>query len=222
MESKIETNPTFVNDITPNESSFENVEREDPINPLKDDIKYYLHIEKEKCEIVGPQFDCAHIYDIDKEDEDEIGFPFPLGTIYDDIPVNTPRKENLNFHFLKEGQLEVISFPFKRDPIFNTEEIDKALTSHKYDSMFKSLKPLDYDFGKAKIVEYNASFSLCPICHHLDSSSSDSLTLDHMISSNCDPFPPPEYNVKENPFTVYTFPPWMCPEGFDHSIVSPL
>jgi len=55
-----------------------------------------------------------------------------------------------------------------------------------------------------------------------------------MISSNCEPFPPPEYSVKEKPFPPpeysvkeepfidYTFSPWTHPQGFDHSIVSPL
>lgn len=88
MESEIGTNPTLLKDITPDESSFEILERDDPIRPLKDDIEDYFHIKKEKWEIVGPQFYCAPIYDIEKEDEDEIGLPFPLGIIYDDIPID--------------------------------------------------------------------------------------------------------------------------------------
>jgi len=52
------------------------------------------------------------IYDTDKEDEDEIGFPFPSSMIYDDIPIDTLGKENLHFSLHKEGQLEVINFPF--------------------------------------------------------------------------------------------------------------
>jgi len=96
MESEIETNLTFLKDITPDESSFENLERDDPISPLKDDIEDYFHIEKGKWEIVCPQFDCAPIYGVDKEDQDEIVLPFPLGTIYDDIPIDTLRKDNLH------------------------------------------------------------------------------------------------------------------------------
>lgn len=86
--------------------------------------------------------------------------------------------------------------------------------------MFKSLEPLGYDFGKAKPIEYNISSSLFPIGHHLESSSSDSLTPSHMISSNYEPFPPPEYSVKEKPVIDYNFPPWTHPQGFDHSRVS--
>jgi len=103
MESQIETKPTFLKDTTLDESSFENLERDDPISPLKDDIEDYFHIEKEKWKIFGPQFDCAPIYDTNKEDEDEIGLPFPSGTTYDDIPIDTPRKENLHFPLHKEG-----------------------------------------------------------------------------------------------------------------------
>jgi len=64
MESEIEN---FLEDITLDDSSFENLEEVDPISPLKDGIGDYFHIEKEKWEIIGPQFDCAPIYDIDKE-----------------------------------------------------------------------------------------------------------------------------------------------------------
>ena len=78
MESEIETNTTFLKDITHDEFYFETL-RDDLISPLKDDIEDYFHIEKEKWEIIGPQFDCAPIYDTDKEDEDEIGLPFPSG-----------------------------------------------------------------------------------------------------------------------------------------------
>jgi len=76
MGSEIETNPTFLKDITPNESSFENLESDDPITPLKDDVEDYFLIEKEKWEIIGPQFDGAPIYDMNKEDEDDIGLLF--------------------------------------------------------------------------------------------------------------------------------------------------
>jgi len=48
MESETQTNPTLLKDITLDESSFENLEREDPISPLKDDIEDYFYIEKEK------------------------------------------------------------------------------------------------------------------------------------------------------------------------------
>ena len=84
-KDEVETNLTFLKDITLDGSPFENLEEGDPISPLEDDIEDYFHIEKEKWEIVGPQFDCAPIYDTDKEGEDEIALPFPLGTIYDDI-----------------------------------------------------------------------------------------------------------------------------------------
>ena len=96
-------NLTFLKDITLDETSFENLERDDPISPLKDDIEHYFHIEKEKWEIVGPQFDCAPIYETNKEDEDEIGLPFPVDTIYDDIPIDTLGGENLHFPLPKEG-----------------------------------------------------------------------------------------------------------------------
>ena len=103
MESEIKTSSTFLKDIIPDESSFENFERDDPSNPLKDDIEDYFHIEKEKWEIFGPQFDRAPIYHTDKEDEDEIGLPFPLGTIYDDIRIDTLGKENLHLLFAERG-----------------------------------------------------------------------------------------------------------------------
>ena len=103
MESEIETDPTFFKDITLDESSFENLERDDPISPLKNDIEYYFHIEREKWENVDPQFDCAPIYDTDKEDEAEIGLPFPSGAIYNDILIDTLGKENYYFPLHKQG-----------------------------------------------------------------------------------------------------------------------
>ena len=67
---------------------FENLEKDDPISPLKDDIDDYFCIEKEKWEIVGPQFDCAPVYNTDKEVDAEIGPPFLSGIIYDDISID--------------------------------------------------------------------------------------------------------------------------------------
>lgn len=46
---------------------------------LEDDIGDYFRIEKEKWEIVGPEFDCAPIYDTNKEDEAESSFSFLPG-----------------------------------------------------------------------------------------------------------------------------------------------
>jgi len=54
MESEIDTNLTFLKDINPDEFSFENLERENPITPLEYDIEYYFHIEKEEWEIACP------------------------------------------------------------------------------------------------------------------------------------------------------------------------
>ena len=62
-------------DITLDDSPFENLEEGDSISPLDDEIGDYFHIEKEKWEIVRPQFDYAPIYDTDKEDEVESGPP---------------------------------------------------------------------------------------------------------------------------------------------------
>jgi len=68
MEGEVETNLTFFKDITLGDSPFENLEEGEPIRPLENEIGDYFHMEKEKWEIVGPQFDCAPIYDTDKED----------------------------------------------------------------------------------------------------------------------------------------------------------
>ena len=46
MENEIETNLIFLKDITPNESYFDNPEKDDPISHLEDDIEDYFHIEK--------------------------------------------------------------------------------------------------------------------------------------------------------------------------------
>jgi len=46
MESEIETNLTFLKDITPDESSFENLEKDDPISPLEDDIGDYSTLKR--------------------------------------------------------------------------------------------------------------------------------------------------------------------------------
>lgn len=44
MEGEVETSLTFLNDITSNDSPFENLEEEDPINPLRDEIEDNFHI----------------------------------------------------------------------------------------------------------------------------------------------------------------------------------
>ena len=121
MESEVETNFTFLKDIALDESPLENLEEGDPVSPLEDDIEDYFHIEMEKWEIVGPQFDCAPIYDTDKEDEVESGIFFLSGIIYDDISINTLGKENYYFPLHKEGQylMEVIDSPFNENPIFD-------------------------------------------------------------------------------------------------------
>lgn len=93
METEVETNLTFLKDITLNESPFENLEEGDPISPLGNDIEDYFHIGKEKWDIIGPQFDCAPIQDTDKEDEVENGLPIFLGIIYDDISIDTLEKK---------------------------------------------------------------------------------------------------------------------------------
>ena len=54
MESKAETDLTFLKSITLDDSPFENLEEGDPMSPLEDDIGDYFHIEKDKWEIVGP------------------------------------------------------------------------------------------------------------------------------------------------------------------------
>ena len=148
MESEVEPGLAFLKGITPNESPFENLEEGDPMSSLEDDIGDYFHIEKEKWEIIGPQFDYAPIYDTNKEDEAEMGLPFLSAIICDDMSIDTPRKENYYFPLHEEGQLEAIDFPFGKDSIFNTnnDEINKAITYPAYDYVFKSLEPLDYDF----------------------------------------------------------------------------
>ena len=40
MESEVETNLTFLKDITLDESPFEKLEEGDPISPLEDDIEH--------------------------------------------------------------------------------------------------------------------------------------------------------------------------------------
>lgn len=101
---------TFLEDITLDDSHFENLEEGDPISPLEDDIGDYFHIENEKWEIVGPQFDSAPIYDTNREDEAKIGLRFLSSIIYDDISIDRLGKENFFFPLDKEGQLEVINF----------------------------------------------------------------------------------------------------------------
>ena len=56
MEGKVETNLSFLEDISSDDSPFENLEEDDPIIPSEDDIGDQFHIEKGKWEIVGPYF----------------------------------------------------------------------------------------------------------------------------------------------------------------------
>lgn len=107
--------------------------------------------------------------------------------------------------------------PFWEDPIFdiNNDMIDKAL-SHTYlpydsGSIFKSLEPLELDFQEKDPIETSPSHFPLSIVHHLESSSSDSLTPCHMISSDREPFPHSEYSVEEEPLIYYTLPPWTHP-----------
>lgn len=175
MESKAGTELTFLKGITLDDSPFENLEEGDPISSLEDDIGDYFHIEKDKWEIFGPQFDRAAIYDTEKEDEIGIGFSFISGTTCDDISIDTLGKENYYFPLHKEGQslMEVIDSPFNESPIFDAynEESNKALTYPPYDYVLESLEPLDC--GEGKPVEYDtspSSFPL-PLVHDLESSS---------------------------------------------------
>ena len=116
-KDEVETNLTFFKDITPDDSPFENLKEGDPICPLEDDIGDYFHIEKEKWEIVGPQFDCAPIYDTDKGDEVESGLPFLSGNIYDDISIDTLEKKGHYFPlhekmiFRRKNPLNIILHP---------------------------------------------------------------------------------------------------------------
>ena len=103
--------------------------------------------------------------------------------------------------------MEVINFPFRRDPIIDMKEIDEVPTSPMYDSMFKTLEALDHDVREEKHVESNTSSSLFPIGHNLESSSSDSLTSCHMISSGSEPFLPSKHSVKDEPLINYTLSP---------------
>jgi len=199
MESEIETKLAFLKDITPDGSSFENLKEVDPISPLEVDIGDYIHIEKEKWDIIGPQFNCAPIYDTDKEDETEVGFPFLLGYVFDDVSIDTLGKESYYFPLHEDGQLEVVNSPFSRDQIFNTKKIDEAPTYPPYESMFKSLEPLEYDFGEP--IEYNVLPLplLFPLVHHLESSSTESITPFHVVSSDHEPFPLLNMVSRKNP-----------------------
>jgi len=160
-KDEVETKLTFLKDITLDDSTFESHNEGDLVSPLEDDIGDYLNIEKEKWKHVRPQFYCALIYDTDKEDEAEIGSPFLSGIIYDDVSIDAIGKEKFYFPFHNEGQLEVINFPVRRGPIFDTKEISKATTSPKYDAIFKSPKP--YDFGEEKPFGYKSPPT--PLCH---------------------------------------------------------
>jgi len=215
MEGEVVTNLTFLKDITLDDFPFKNLEESDPICPLEDDIEDYFHIEKEKWEIIGPRFDCAPIYNTDKEDE--IGLPLLSGIIYDDISIDTFGKENYYFPSHEEGHLEVINSPFKRDPICDMKEIDKAPTYPPYDSIFKSPEPLHYYFGEEKPIEYNTLPS--PLSPSLFESGSR--TCSHMISSDLDPSPLSKYSIEEEPLIEYSLSPWAPPKDHDKSIISP-
>ena len=116
MESEVETNLSFLKDITLDESSFKNLEEGDPISPLQDDIEDYFHIEKGKWEIISPRFDCDPIYDTDNEDEVEISIPFHSRITCNEISINTLRTEDYYLH--EKWQLKVIDSPFREDLIF--------------------------------------------------------------------------------------------------------
>ncbi len=102
VEGKVEHDLTFLKDITSNESPSKNVEEGDLVSSLENDIGDYFYIKKEKWEIVGPQFDYAPIYDIDKENEVEIGFSFIPDIIGNDISIDAFGKENYYFPLHKE------------------------------------------------------------------------------------------------------------------------
>ena len=78
MEGEDETNLTFLEDITFDDSPLENLEEGDPIIPSEDDIGDYFHIEKGKWEIVGPQFDCAPIYNMTRRMRMRMRLVFPF------------------------------------------------------------------------------------------------------------------------------------------------
>lgn len=146
--------PYFSQWYYPRESSFENIEKDNPISPLEDGIQDYFHIEKEKWKIIGPQLDFAPIDGTDKENEVVIGPPFLPHIIFHDTSIDTLGKKNCHFPFHEKENLDIINCPFWEDHIFgnNNDMIYKAL-SHTYlpydfGSIFKSLKPLQLDFMK--------------------------------------------------------------------------
>jgi len=136
---------------------------------------------------------------------------------HDDISLDALGKEKKYFSLHRERQLEVINFPVRKGLIYDTKEINKA---PPYDSIFKSPKPLDYDFGKEKPIGYNTPPSPLPssLVHHFES---DSHACSHMISSDLDPFPLSKYSVKEEPLIEYSLSPWAPPQVHDQSITSP-
>jgi len=147
------------------------------ISPLEVNIGDYFHIEQEKWEIVGLQFDCAPIYDTDREDEVGISLTF----IYDDIPIDTLGNEDHYFSLHERGQLVIIDSPFWENPIFDTngEALAPTFIPCDFGNISKSFEPLKYDFQETSPIEYNTSSSPSPflLVHHFESSTSDSLTL---------------------------------------------
>lgn len=227
-KNEVEDDLTILRNITPHDSPFENLRKGDPISPLVDYIEDHFCIEKDKWEIVGPQIDLAPIYDTDKEDDVEADLPFHSSIIYDDISIDTLGKENCYFTLHEEGQLEVINSPFRKDPIFDTnnDEIDKAPTYPPYDSIFKSLEPLNYDFEEEKPIEFETSPSplLFSLIHHLESSTNDSLTPFHMTYNYHGPFHLPMYDFEEEPSTRCIPASSSYPQGCEcnHSIEKPI
>jgi len=192
--------------VTPDGPPFENIEEGDLMSSLKNDIGDYFHIEKEKWDIFGPQFDCAPIYDTDKEDEIEIGFSFIPDITCNNIPIDAFGKENYYFPLHEEGQLEVIDSSFSESPIFDAynEERNEAPTYPPYDYVFKSLEPLEC--GEGNPVEYDTLPLPFSLVHHLEFSSSHSLISFDMTSSDHAPFPFLNMVSRKNPSLNILYP----------------
>ena len=175
MESEIETNLTFLKDITLNESPFENLEEGDPISPLEDGIEDYFHIEKKKWEIVGPQFDCALIYDTDEEDEIESGLPFLSGIIYDEISIDTLEKKGHYFplhekdDFEEEKHVEYntspspLPYPFVHH--LKSSKSDSLTPFQMIPSDLQPFPPSEYGVKEEPLIEYTFSLLTHPQDH---------------------------------------------------------
>lgn len=174
MESEVETNLTFLKDITLDESPFENLEEDDPISPLEDDIEDYFHIEKEKWEIVGPQFDCAPIYDTDKKDEVESYLPLLSDIIYDDISIDTLEKKGHYFplhekdDFEEEKPIEYntspspLPYPFVHH--FKSSTSDSLAPFRMILSDHEPFPPSKYGVKEEALIDY----TLSPLTHPQD------------------------------------------------------